>query len=205
MRILAFSDTHGDTDFSHLEPHARQADLILCAGDITDWAEDGEDVLAALQRFADSVGKDVVLTHGNHDGESLRELAVMHPRLRYVHQSLFVSDGVAVLGYGGGGFSSTDPLFERFIESAHKHKDVQGKLIVWLMHGPPHDLVVDTIPGWGPTGCKSKRKMIERHAPHIVVSGHIHEAEGVVHEHGRTLLVNPGPSGVLIEIEIEAD
>lgn len=195
MHILAFADTHGETDFSHLEEFALKADLIVCAGDISFFSSDLEETFFALEEFAKTIGKPVLFIPGNHEqGENIPESKHIINLDRAVH----LHEDVAILGFGGGGFRKNDSAVEAFF-SQHAPKHAKKKQ-VWLFHGPPHDLVVDEIPGVGPTGCESKRKMIDTHKPAIVVSAHIHEQWGTVHKHGEVIVVNPGPFGRLLEL-----
>ncbi len=202
MKILAFADTHGDTNLAHLEEPASQADLIVCAGDITDFSSGLEESLEALQALAEKTGKTIHLTHGNHEGSDVREVVAKYPGLRYVHEEVVRLPGVTLVTYGGGGFAQQNRELEEFFSKAHE-QDFEDDLVVWMLHGPPYGLEVDELPWMGPVGSMSARAMIERFKPHIVVSGHIHEAWGVTHQHGRTLLVNPGPIGMLIEVQKE--
>lgn len=195
MRILAFADTHGETDFSHLTELAEQADLIVCAGDISFFGDDLDETFSALNDFAKSVDKQVLFVHGNHEsGEEI-------PRASHivnVHLGAHSLNGVVVLGFGGGGFRKSNSTVEKFLsEHAPLHTD---KKQVWVFHGPPHDLVIDHVPEIGPTGCRSKRKMIDAHKPAVVIAAHIHEQWGTTHQHGDVCVVNPGPFGRLIDL-----
>jgi len=56
------------------------------------------------------------------------------------------------------------------------------------------------IPEFGHVGCKSIREFIEENNILLSVCGHIHETFGGANHIGRTLVVNPGPLGRIIEI-----
>jgi Icc-related predicted phosphoesterase len=45
------------------------------------------------------------------------------------------------------------------------------------------------------------REFIEKHQPEYFFCGHIHEAEGVTIEMGRTRAMNVGKKGYLLELE----
>lgn len=197
MKALLFGDTHGDFDFSHLEARAEMADLIFCCGDITDFSLQLQEALEALHDFAERINKDIILTHGNHEG-CLRKQVLRFPRFRYVHKESIVIKDILITGYGGGGFAKSNEDFERFMQEemrAHTHKKR-----VWLMHGPPHDVELDHVPWAGATGCHTKRAMIERHQPNVVIVGHIHQGWGMEHRLGNSRIVNPGPDGLLIDL-----
>ncbi len=194
MRILAFADTHGETDLSHLHELAEQADLLICAGDISFFGVDLDETFKALEAFGKTAGKPVLFIPGNHEqGDRIPE----SEHVINIHQSHHEHEDVVIVGYGGGGFREHDPKVEQFLsEVAPKHA---GKRQVWVFHGPPYDLVIDEV-AHGPTGCKSKRKMIDTHKPAVVIAAHIHEQWGTFHEHAETVVVNPGPFGRLITL-----
>ena len=48
-------------------------------------------------------------------------------------------------------------------------------------------------------GSKSARKLVQQLKPALVLSGHIHEAEGQKDKIGKTLLINPD-TGLLLKI-----
>ncbi len=56
---------------------------------------------------------------------------------------------------------------------------------------PPTPVVIAGVPQSAPAGSTAVRKVIERHEPLLVLSGHIHESRGLI-KIGRTTVVNPG-------------
>ena len=198
MRILAFGDTHGMTDLQHLFPLADAADLVLCAGDITWFSHGLQESLEALQNLSIRSGKKIILVHGNHECEDMRKSLADDQHIQYLHVDHIEAGGVIIIGYGGGGFANHDHAFEKFMS------DLQPRLAekpqIWLLHGPPFDVGIDEIPGWGPTGCRSRRRMIEVFRPKLVVAGHIHQNHGMISGIGSTTIINPGPEGILIDL-----
>lgn len=200
MKLFAITDTHGRTDFSVYHEQARQADLIVHCGDFTMFGrESARDIFAQLQELAEQAGADVVIVHGNHDWNVDPVEAKPFDRVHFLHGEVREFERVVVLGFGGGGFATQDPEFEQFIDSTYKN-GLPDKPVVWVMHGPPHGMGVDEVPGWGPVGCRSRRAMIEKFGPHLVLSGHIHECAGKQAMHDESVLMNPGSEGALIEI-----
>lgn len=202
MKILIFGDTHGISDFSYLNEMAREADVIIHVGDLTDFGVGMDEALEGLTVLAQETGKPVILTHGNHETSALRESIKEYSELVYVHQSVYKHKDLMIFGYGGGGFGSVEPRVEEFFSRAYADHTGSDGIHVWLFHGPPFDLEVDYRPDWGPTGSQTKRELIDKHKPHFVFVGHIHEAWGTIHEHENTVLVNPGPEGVLLDVEV---
>ena len=201
MKLFAFGDTHGVTDFSYLVARAQEADVLLCVGDVTEFGRDVPAVVEALASLARSADKPLVITHGNHEGRLLRAALRVHaPQIVYLHNSTHDLGDALFFGFGGGGFRTRDGEVEAFLRSAHSDHSAHQGLVVWVFHGPPRGCVVDEVPGIGSTGCFSKRALMDELVPHVVFCGHIHEQFGVVKQVGDTVVVNPGPQGVLVDV-----
>ncbi len=56
---------------------------------------------------------------------------------------------------------------------------------------PPTPVVIAGVPQSAPAGSTAVRKIIEKHAPLLALTGHIHESRGLVNI-GRTTVINPG-------------
>ncbi|MGZ7008264.1 MAG: metallophosphoesterase family protein [Ilumatobacteraceae bacterium] len=56
---------------------------------------------------------------------------------------------------------------------------------------PPSPIVVGGVPQSAPAGSTAVRKIIEKYAPLLALTGHIHESRGLVNL-GRTTVINPG-------------
>ncbi|MEM3342423.1 MAG: metallophosphoesterase [Thermoplasmata archaeon] len=76
-----------------------------------------------------------------------------------------------------------------FKKAAARCKEKGSDLIV-LSHAPAQG-INDEVRG-APRGSSMLKQMCELYPPAVFVSGHIHEARGVVRE-GSTLYINPGP------------
>lgn len=201
MKLFVFGDTHGVTDFSYLLGRAREADVLLCVGDVTDFSTSIDAVARGLARLARDAQRPLIVTHGNHEESSFKQALAVHARdVVFLHESVHVTDELVIYGYGGGGFRQRDELVEKFLRSSHAQHGSREAVHVWLFHGPPYDAGVDVVPGLGPTGCRTKRSLIDELQPHVVLAGHIHERFGVVETLGSTTVVNPGPEGLLVEV-----
>lgn len=198
MRIVAFVDLHGSfTALKKLEEKAKRknADVIVCAGDLTIFEQNLDDILERL----DSIGKRVLVVHGNHETEEI--MKAMCRRLKnveFIHKKIVDVNGYAFAGFGGGGFSLVDKEFEKWQKQSSAR--LRGKKIVFLTHAPPYGTSLDLIYDEH-AGSKSLVKFIKHHSPLVVACGHLHENAGKRNKIGRTLAINPGPEGVIIELK----
>ena len=195
MMLLAFVDTHGEMEaLRKLKKKAVKADLVLCAGDISIF----ENHLKILLHELNSFGKPVLIIPGNHEGEErLRTECSLRKNLFYLHKEFYEKENIIFAGFGGGGFSMRDNKFDRFAERIRKKRE--GKQLVLLFHAPPYGNNTDKIMHEH-AGNKSYRDFIREEKPLLVVCGHLHENKGKQDKIGKTLIINPGPEGKLIEI-----
>jgi uncharacterized protein len=193
MRLLIFSDTHGRASMlDALAKKAKQADMLVCAGDITVFEEGLEMVLRRLDR----IGKPVLIIPGNHESpELLKAVCKLHKNITYIHGKSYFKDGYCFIGFGSGGFSEKDKEFEDF---AKKLKIPEDNILVLVTHAPPYGTKIDHI--WGHHGNKSYRHFIESMKPVLAVSGHLHETAGMEDKIGKTRVINPGPRGKIVKI-----
>jgi predicted phosphodiesterase len=110
MMLLTFVDTHGDLDsLKRLKRKAAKADLVLCAGDISNF----EHHLKALLNELNSFNKPVLIVHGNHESEARLKAECEHYKnIIYLHKEFYEQENTLIVGYGGGGFSLRDAKFE---------------------------------------------------------------------------------------------
>ena len=64
--------------------------------------------------------------------------------------------------------------------------------MVLMTHAPSYG-ILDQIPSGQSVGSPAIREIVDRYHPVLAMSGHIHEAIGVVEADG-TVFVNPGPA-----------
>lgn len=195
MRILAFTDIHGSEEILNvLAQRAQQADVILCAGDLSIFGQELAEVLEAMNSW----NKPVYFVHGNHEDEDIfTEIKDEFPNLRFVHGQEVEHGDISILGWGGGGFNKQDPQLAAFSKQL---KPKTNRVIIF--HGPPHGTVLDYKEGYNHTGCKTRREVIEKLQPFLVLCGHIHENFGRQEKIGKSLVMNPGPVGKFVEVSV---
>ena len=198
MKILVFGDNHGDLlSLSVAKEKAKDADYIVCLGDITWFGDDLEPLMAFINTFP----KKVLMIHGNHEFEELvRAVSNQHNNIQFAHGEVVKVGDWNFITYGGDGFSREDHQFEKFFKKIAKTIDFDKTILV--LHGPPIDTELDIPFPEYHSGSMSYRKAIEEHQPLLVVAGHIHECEKKSDYIKDTLVNNPGPDGELFDLEI---
>lgn len=197
MKALVFGDIHGDTFMLELlKKKAEQADVVFCLGDLTIFGEGLELMLQMVDEFPTPV----YLIHGNHETEEeMQQTIQTYPNISYIHKKALNHDEYTIIGYGGDGFSRYDEEFEKMGRDMKEWLQTPHKTIM-LLHGPPSDTKLDMPFEGHHGGNESYRAFIEENEPLIVFSGHIHECEGEHDTIGKTILHNPGPEGIIVDI-----
>lgn len=195
MRIIAMGDIHERVKaFNLLENEVSSADLVILAGDLTQYGDDikASTVLNAVR----GINPNILAQVGNLDSTGIdslltREGINIHGRGRVV-------EGVGIFGCGGSAptpfhtpVEFSEEEIKGFLENGYRDvKDAPVKIMV--CHTPPVNTEVDMIPSGAHVGSKAVREFIEKHQPDLCVTGHIHEAAGE-DKIGKTKIINPGP------------
>lgn len=198
MRILAASDLHGDSQQAlRLAEKAEKenADLVVLCGDLSSPLQ----TKGIIKPFKDK-GKRVLLVPGNHDGLVLGEFLAELYNSRNLHAKYAKYYQIGFFGLGGANVGidawSEKEGFNVLREGFYKIKDCKKRVMVTHVH--PDGTIVDKIaPGFGSKGV---REAIEKFQPDILLCGHVHEAEGMEDNIGKTKVFNVGRNGKIIEI-----
>lgn len=197
MRILVFSDIHGDR--AALEAlMEREADLYVAAGDLVSWGRGLDALGPVLARRAPKVW----VLPGNHEHESEIERFCKRHGLNALHGRHFEVDGWHVAGLGHSSptpFNTPGEYTEE--EMAERLARFAGlKPLVLMCHCPPLETPLD-LAGFGRhCGSRAVREFIEDEQPEWFACGHIHEAAGTLTRLGVTQAVNAGKGGYLIDL-----
>jgi len=204
MKLLVFTDLHGDS--LYVEKLLRKVkkekpEAMVCAGDISNFSFG----IKTLLRKFDSVGIPLFIIPGNH--ESVEEIKIYGrdmKNIKGIHLKPMIFHSIYIFGCGGGGFTPQHAEFEmsekKFSAAIKqlKMKDHKYKTIL-VTHQPPFETSLDLIYGEH-VGSTSIRKFIEKNQPDFCITGHIHENEGKHDKIGKTVVLNPGPEGKIIEL-----
>jgi Icc-related predicted phosphoesterase len=198
LRLLIFSDIHND--WKALERLLSiEADYYIAAGDQVTWAK-------GLERCGEILatrGDKVYVLPGNH--ESADQIAAMCARngLHDFHERHMRVGrwNVAGLGYSGPTpFNTPGEYTEQQIATRlQRFADLDPMVLV--CHAPPYSTALDRIKEGLHAGSTAVRDFIQEHQPGYFFCGHIHEAEGVSVELGKTHAWNVGKRGHLLELD----
>ncbi|MFC1696914.1 metallophosphoesterase [Nanoarchaeota archaeon] len=204
MKILAFTDSHGNTKvLRDMKQRIVKENIkvVICAGDFTIFQENMKYILKKISEFKIPV----LLVHGNHeDAPDVKHECEKYSNLIFLHEKSYKINNTLILGYGGGGFSLTGAKFKKvsksFLKKIEKEKKNNKHLkIVLFTHGPAYRTELDIIMEEH-CGSKSIRDFIKQVKPELHICGHLHENEGIKDKIGSTLTVNPGPYGEIFEV-----
>lgn len=197
LKILAFTDFHGNSKAHERATQiveSERPDLVVVAGDIVNHDPD-----SARQLLTDlaAAGRPIYFVPGNMDNIALSSwhgninVHCLHGRCEYYGD-------VALIGLGGsppGPFSTpfelSDEQAKLLIDKALE--SYRGGSLILVSHTPPIDSKIDLVSEVGHIGSRVARGFVEHLRPVLVLSGHVHEAQGI-DMIGSTTLVNTGPA-----------
>ena len=201
MRILIFSDIHGDT--RALERIvATPADLYISAGDLSTFGK-------ALERCGEALrplGEKLWVIPGNH--ETAQDNSDFCKKFGFVdfHRQVRALAGKnGATQWAGLGNSNPTPfntpgeMSEEEIAEALKPFDGIAPLY-FVVHFPPHNSGVDRVMLGRHAGSLALRAWVDREQPAWLFCGHIHECAGQTDDIGRTQCVSLGKAGYVVEI-----
>ena len=200
MKLLAFVDLHAlFKAFKKLKEKIKKQkpEIIVCAGDLSIFEQGLGYLLKEFNKFKIPF----LVIHGNHETQtSLRKLASKLKNIIFIHKKSYILDDYLFLGYGGGGFSQTDPDFKKISEKFRKIiENNKDKKIILVTHAPPYKTKLDRI-GRYYLGNKTIKKFVKKNKIDLLVCGHLHENSGKEDKIKNTKVINPGPYGKIINI-----
>ena len=197
MKLLLFSDVHGDLDACRdLVDRAADADVVVGAGDFCVARRN----LAAPIETLSAIDTPTVLVPGNAETEDemgAQVSATGWNEAHVLHGDGVTIDGRSFFGIGGGiPITPFGPWSYDFSEA--EARDLLADCpdgAVLVSHSPPKNAVDRDSKGQS-LGSTAVRAAIEETRPVLTVCGHIHGSWGEAAEIGTTSVVNAGPGGI---------
>ena len=198
MKVLVFSDIHGDT--RALERLvARPADIYIAAGDLSTFGHG----LDRCGQVLKPLGSRVWVLPGNH--ETHEQTSTFCLRFGFVdfHRQTRQLSGV---WWAGLGYSNPTPFDtpgeyteEEIAEALATFNGIEPLYLV--VHFPPRGTRLDQVGFFGRgshAGSRVLREWVERAQPRYLFCGHIHECAGRQDRIGATQCINVGKAGYLL-------
>ena len=197
MKLLLFSDVHGDLDACRdLVDRAADVDVVVGAGDFCVARRN----LAAPIETLSAIDTPTVLVPGNAETEDEMDAQVSATgwdEAHVLHGDGVTIDGQSFFGIGGGiPITPFGPWSYDFSEA--EARDLLADCpdgAVLVSHSPPKNAVDRDSKGQS-LGSTAVRAAIEETRPVLTVCGHIHGSWGEAAEIGTTSVVNAGPGGI---------
>ena len=198
MKLLLFSDIHND--WRTLERIlSTDADYYISAGDQVTWGK-------GLERCGEILktrGERMWVLPGNH--ESAAQISEMCARcgLNDFHER-HIQVGrwhVAGLGYSNPTPFNTPGEYSEAELARRLAPFAQLDPLVLVCHAPPRNTALDQVRPGLHAGSTAVREFIEKHHPPYFFCGHIHEAEGVEIQMGKTRARNLGKKAWMLELD----
>jgi Icc-related predicted phosphoesterase len=201
LRILAFSDLHGDPKLIERvksEAKSKSIDVALCCGDITPIHGNTIEVARAIG----NLGVRTLAVPGNFELPDDMRIACKENNWTDLHGKYIEVKGYLFAGCGGGNKSPFNTPYEL---SEDEFKDILSKLdtirsgFIMLTHCPPYG-VVDEAKNGIHLGSKAIAEFIALKKPLLHFCGHIHEQGGNEGMLNGTKVINVARNIRIIEI-----
>lgn len=187
MRLLVISDIHGRKkviEWTNARIRDHDIDAVLVLGDITQFGP-----MSWAEEFLSDLDAPGYAIPGNCDPPAITEF--IEKGGTSLHGRKIELGGYVLIGVGG----SNPTIFETPNEMSEEEIcDIVSPLmeeeVILVSHAPPYG-ILDVPPSGSHTGSTCLRDLIDEFKPRVVLSGHIHEARGIVREKG-TIFMNPG-------------
>jgi len=200
MRILSAGDLHGDRSLA--EKLAKKAedehvDLVLLCGDLTMADEEPTGLIGAFLKR----GQKVLFVPGNHDSNATADfLSTVYP-IKNLHGYSAQYKEIGIFGCGKANIGPerlTEQEFHATLTEAHRKIELFAKRIM-VTHVHPSGTVAEKMTRYF-KGSAGVRKAIEELQPDIAFCCHVHEAEGLEEQIGKTRVINVGRKGFLLDL-----
>lgn len=201
MRVLIFSDIHGDLG-ALARIIAQSADIYIDAGDLATFGKGLERCGEVLKPLGDRLW----VVPGNHEThQATRELSERLGFVDFHRQVRPLNSANGIVHWAGLGYSNITPFDTpgEYSEGqiAEALANFNGlKPLYLVVHCPPARTKLDEYARGKHAGSTAVREWVEREQPAYLFCGHIHEAAGLRDSVGATQCVNVGKRGFVIDL-----
>jgi putative phosphoesterase len=193
LRILAAADLHGSKDIARTlakKAKKEQVDLVILAGDIAGLAGRSEEVLEPFK----TTKQKLLFIPGNWDSDE--DLEHFTKKGKNIDHYYVTYEGIGILGVGCKDWNITlGTRDKKRIEKNMSMMNTKTKILVSHLHAKGTKAEFS-----GYKGDPILRQAIKKHKPNILISAHIHEAEGLEDIIGKTKIIQVGRKGTILEL-----
>lgn len=205
MKLLVFSDVHADNEvIENLIKKAKKSDVdvLISAGDLAHFGVGLDEAFKKL-----NIGIPLLIVPGNHEASSqIANAAKQFKFIRNIHAKTVFLGSVLFFGCGGSSFTPfgtpnelSEKDFKELLVKFNAEQKKNATKFVLVLHDPPYNTKMDLLDSTH-NGSKAVRAFVDKYEPDYCICGHFHENKGKQDKLGKTILLNPGPTGKIIEI-----
>ena len=201
MKVLIFSDVHGDTR-SLEKLIAQPADIYIAAGDLSTFGKD----LDRCGEIMKPLGEKAWVLPGNHEShDDTRAFCQRFGFFDFHRQIRALKSERGTTQWAGLGYSNITPFntpgeyTEEEIAKALAPFD-NLKPLYLVVHFPPQGTRLDEFAAGKHAGSPTLREWVDRVQPLYLFCGHIHECAGRSDRLGSTQAFNVGKRGYTVEV-----
>lgn len=210
MKLLVFTDTHGMRPLmNNLAKQSQNCDFSICCGDYTFFSKNLTNLLKLLNKF-----KNLYLINGNHElNEEVIKLIQKHnlKNIHFIDSTYAFFKDILLIGFSAGIFSPRSYEYKKFLStinidaiiSEYKKKHslsyFKPKLKIFVSHGPPYGCRNDLLET-GHVGNMYLSAFLKKNNFDYCFTGHLHENFNTIDQINKTVVINPGPKGLILNI-----
>jgi len=200
LKILAAGDIHGDSRLaSQLARRAEKekVDLVILTGDLTMGDQPTKGIISPFTKRH----KKVLIIPGNHDSFATTDFLAELYGVKNIHGYSVKYEDVGIFGCSATNIGihqiRESEIFDLLKKGHNKIKYLKKKIMV--THSHPEGTKMGKLTSFFP-GSTGVRKAVKKLKPDLLLCSHVHEADGIEERLDKTLVINVGRKGKIIEI-----
>lgn len=199
MRVLAFSDVHGNNSLiSKIKQESKNCDLIICCGDITPSHGMTKEIAKQIGKF----DVKVLAIPGNFEMPDDMEEVCEELGWINLHGKSVKIDDLVFFGCGGG---NTGPFNTPYELTEEQFKEILGKFsktdrFVFISHCPSKGFLDEVRSGLH-VGSGAIAEFVKQTQPLFQFCGHIHEEGGKESSMGKSKVYNVARQVKIVDIK----
>jgi len=200
LKILAAGDIHGDTGLAEklaIRAEKEKVDLVILCGDITYNDQSTDNLIGPFVKRKEKV----ILIPGNHETVATADFLSELYGIKNLHGYSVKYKDVGIFGAGGANIGifqlEENEIYDLLKKGFDKIKYLKKKIMVTHVHpqGSKMEKFTSIFPG-----SSGVKKAIDKFHPDLLLCSHVHEAEGIEEKIDKTIVINVGKKGKIIEI-----